>query len=113
MKLDQIWYGKHPLRFILAPLSWLFCIAVRVRRQAYQYGLLKSHTVSVPVIIVGNITVGGTGKTPLVIWLAQFLKNKVLSQVLSVEAMVDTQKNGHNRFIPIAIHTLSVMSLYC
>ncbi len=76
MKLDQIWYGKHPLRFILAPLSWLFCIAVRVRRQAYQYGLLKSHTVPVPVIIVGNITVGGTGKTPLVIWLAQFLKKQ-------------------------------------
>ena len=45
-----------------------------VRRQAYRSGLLPVHRVPVPVIVVGNISVGGTGKTPLVIWIANFLK---------------------------------------
>lgn len=76
MKLDNLWYSNHPLSFILAPLSWLFCTLVAVRRQAYRYGLLANHRVAVPVIIVGNITVGGTGKTPLVIWLSQFLQQQ-------------------------------------
>ncbi len=74
MKLDTIWYSNHPLGLPLVPVSWLFCAAVNLRKQAYQRGLLKVHQVQVPVIIVGNLTVGGTGKTPLVIWLAQFLK---------------------------------------
>lgn len=72
--LHAIWYEKHALRFALAPLSLIFCSLVKTRRLAYRYNLLKSQHISVPVIIVGNITVGGTGKTPLVIWLAQFLK---------------------------------------
>ncbi len=76
MKFDNIWYNNHPLRFALAPLSWLFCAVVGARRQAYKHALLTSHHVPVPVIVVGNITVGGTGKTPLVIWLSKFLTKK-------------------------------------
>jgi tetraacyldisaccharide 4'-kinase len=74
VNLHAIWYERHALRFALAPLSLIFCSLAKTRRLAYHYNLLKSHSISVPVIIVGNITVGGTGKTPLVIWLAQFLK---------------------------------------
>lgn len=74
MKLDILWYGKHPLVLVLLPFSWLFCALVWIRRQAYKRGLLNRHSASVPIIIVGNITVGGTGKTPLVLWLAKFLK---------------------------------------
>jgi len=74
MKFDNLWYDKHPLALALAPLSWLFCVIVGVRRLAYKQGLLTRHHAPVPVIVVGNITVGGTGKTPLVLWLAQFLK---------------------------------------
>lgn len=74
MTPDKIWYSNHPLRFALLPLSWLFCASVSIRRQAYRYGLLPSRRLSIPVIVVGNITVGGTGKTPLVIWIAQLLK---------------------------------------
>ncbi|RKZ38105.1 MAG: tetraacyldisaccharide 4'-kinase [Gammaproteobacteria bacterium] len=76
MKFNNIWYGKHPLGLALAPVAWLFCAVVRIRRLAYKHGLLTSHRVPVPVIVVGNITVGGTGKTPLVIWLAQFFKKQ-------------------------------------
>jgi tetraacyldisaccharide 4'-kinase len=55
---------------VLIPLSWLFATLSILRRLAYQARLLKSAKLPVPVIVVGNISVGGTGKTPLVAWLA-------------------------------------------
>ncbi|MEI6335863.1 MAG: tetraacyldisaccharide 4'-kinase [Methylococcaceae bacterium] len=70
----DIWYKDHFIGVWLSPLSFLFNDFVRFRRFLYRLGILKSHTLPVPVIIVGNITVGGTGKTPLIIWLAEFLK---------------------------------------
>jgi len=74
MKFDTIWYTNHPLGLILTPLSWLFCLVVSLRRKAYRAQFFPVHRLPVPVIIVGNVTVGGTGKTPLVIWLGQFLR---------------------------------------
>jgi tetraacyldisaccharide 4'-kinase len=68
------WYEKpHPNPF-LAPLERLFRQVVRARRWAYRNGLKHIRRFPVPVVVVGNLTVGGTGKTPLVIWLARFLK---------------------------------------
>lgn len=74
VRLTSLWYGSHPLSFALLPLSALFRTVVSVRRFAYRNGLLRSHKLPVPVIVVGNITVGGTGKTPLVIWLVEALR---------------------------------------
>ena len=74
MILDNLWYGNHALGWTLVPFSGLFCAWVGIRRQAYKQGLFRSESVPVPIIVVGNLTVGGTGKTPLVIWLGQFLK---------------------------------------
>ncbi len=73
-RLDHYWYHKNLLSRLLVPVSWLFCLVSMVRRKAYQVGLLKVTRLPVPVIIVGNISVGGTGKTPLVVWLVHFLK---------------------------------------
>ncbi len=73
--LEKAWYGKTGLTQLLRPLSWLFIAIVSVRRLLYKLNIKKPTKLSVPVIIVGNLTVGGTGKTPLVIWLAAFLKS--------------------------------------
>ena len=75
-RLDYYWYTRSPWLLLLTPLSLLFRIIVRLRRLAYRSGLLHSCRISRPVIIVGNITAGGTGKTPLVIWLAGYLRGK-------------------------------------
>lgn len=74
--LEQIWYGRSPLYLALLPLAALFRVAVSIRRGLYRIGLLPSVRLSVPVIVVGNISVGGTGKTPLVLWLADFLQRR-------------------------------------
>jgi tetraacyldisaccharide 4'-kinase len=59
---------------VLAPFSLLFSALVALRRGLYRKGLLASFRIPVPVVVVGNIAVGGTGKTPITIWLAQELK---------------------------------------
>jgi tetraacyldisaccharide 4'-kinase len=72
--LTDSWYEYRATRFILLPFSILYQLAVGFRRLAYHLKILKQHHLNVPVIIVGNISVGGTGKTPAVIWLAMQLK---------------------------------------
>ncbi len=59
---------------ILAPLSILFGAAVFARRALYRLRLLPSVRIGIPVIVVGNINAGGSGKTPLVLWIAGYLK---------------------------------------
>jgi tetraacyldisaccharide 4'-kinase len=56
------------------PLSWIFRCLVAIRRGLYRFGILGSWRLPVPVIVVGNLTVGGSGKTPLVLWLVEELK---------------------------------------
>ncbi len=68
--LQYHWYRITPLHLILWPLSILFAVLAASRRALYRLGILSSHHLPVPVIIVGNISVGGTGKTPLTLALA-------------------------------------------
>jgi tetraacyldisaccharide 4'-kinase len=72
--LQRMWYGNSAWRFPLLPLSLIFFAVISLRRWLYRVGIVKSSRVSVPVVVIGNITVGGTGKTPITIWLAQELK---------------------------------------
>jgi tetraacyldisaccharide 4'-kinase len=72
---EQQWQSHSLAQIVLLPLSWLFQLLTTIRRYAYRRHWFKSYALPVPVIIVGNITVGGTGKTPLVILLAEQLKN--------------------------------------
>jgi len=71
--LQWHWYRITPLHLLLLPLSLLFRLIVATRRLLFRCGALSSIKLPVPVIIVGNITVGGTGKTPLTLWLAEQL----------------------------------------
>src|SRR4030067_1116205 len=72
--LERHWYRLTPVSVLLMPLSLVFCALVQLRHRLYRLGILRSTRLPVPVIVVGNITVGGTGKTPLVIWLANSLR---------------------------------------
>ena len=67
----------------MLPLSWLYGLGVRLRNQMFELGILKSRSFDIPVISVGNITVGGSGKTPHVEYLIRLLKDKVKVAVLS------------------------------
>lgn len=74
--LDETWYGRRARGRgrLLAPLSLPYAAAVRIRRALFRRGLRAACRVGVPVIVVGNIAVGGTGKTPLVVWLVHRLR---------------------------------------
>lgn len=67
----------------LLPLSWIYGSLIRLRNTLFEVGMLKSHSFDVPLISVGNITVGGTGKTPHVEYLIRLLQDKFRVAVLS------------------------------
>ena len=67
------WTRRGAIAWLLWPASLLFGVAVLSRKILFKLRILASAHPGIPVIVVGNITVGGTGKTPLVIWLAEFL----------------------------------------
>jgi tetraacyldisaccharide 4'-kinase len=70
--IERSWYGGAGSIW-LAPLSFLYGAIIGLRSVLYRLGLRHTVRVGVPVIVVGNLTVGGTGKTPLVAWLSQHL----------------------------------------
>lgn len=74
--LEQAWYGGAWWLWLLRPLELFFRLATAARRGLYRVGLLTVYRAPVPVIVVGNITVGGTGKTPVVIALVEYLQER-------------------------------------
>jgi tetraacyldisaccharide 4'-kinase len=68
--VEALWYGRSPVAWLLLPFAGLFAAGSGARRLAYRAGWFKSVRLPVPVLVVGNITVGGTGKTPVTAWLA-------------------------------------------
>ena len=67
---------SSPLRFLLIPLSWLYGLMVSIRNRLYAAGVFKARRLPCRVISVGNVTVGGTGKTPAVIAIAKHLQQQ-------------------------------------
>jgi tetraacyldisaccharide 4'-kinase len=72
--LQAIWYGGRSPPWPLRAAATLFAALVRVRSHGYRHGWLRVRRVGCPVIVVGNVSVGGTGKTPLVLWLVRRLR---------------------------------------
>ncbi len=95
------WYASRAPWYLL-PLSALFGAAVAVRRALYARGLLRSRRVAARVVVVGNVTVGGSGKTPLVAWLARRLEAEGIAV-----GIVTRGYGGENR-IPYLVGANSV-----
>ncbi|MUK43445.1 tetraacyldisaccharide 4'-kinase [Aliivibrio fischeri] len=78
--IEKIWFDNHFLGKLLWPLLWplscLFKWIAKKRKSDYQNGKKQSYRSSVPVVVVGNITAGGNGKTPVVVWLVEQLQRK-------------------------------------
>src|SRR5262249_11143611 len=78
--LTDLWSGKGSAAALwLQPLASLYGAVTAARRGLYASGVLPSYKVGRPVVVVGNLTVGGTGKTPLVAWLAEKLVERGLA----------------------------------
>ncbi len=74
--IARIWSGESPLWRLLLPLSWLYGLVSGIIRLCYQLGLKKAWRAPCPVVVVGNLTAGGNGKTPVVIWLVEQLQRQ-------------------------------------
>jgi tetraacyldisaccharide 4'-kinase len=96
--LQRAWLARGPLAVALLPLSALFALLAALRRLLYRIGVLQQERVPVPVIVVGNLVVGGAGKTPTVMAVVSLLRRRgftpgVISRGYggSHEAVVDVE----------------------
>ena len=87
--IEKVWFFKHPAKWLivplLLPLTLVFWLLSALRRMCFQYYFFKSFSVDVPIVVVGNIGIGGNGKTPVVLYLieqclAQGMKVGVISR---------------------------------
>ncbi|GKW21731.1 tetraacyldisaccharide 4'-kinase [Pectobacterium araliae] len=74
--IERIWSGQSRLYWLLLPLAWLYGFITFLIRQSYRLGWRKCWRSPVPVVVVGNLTAGGNGKTPVVIWLVEQLQHR-------------------------------------
>ena len=74
--IARIWSGESPLWLLLLPLSWLYGLVSGIIRLLYRLGVKRAWRAPVPVVVVGNLTAGGNGKTPVVIWLVEQLQKR-------------------------------------
>ena len=71
--LHRIWYEGGSFYQVLLPLSGIYWLLITLRRALYNAGIHGRHKASAPVVLVGNITAGGTGKSPVVMWLVRVM----------------------------------------
>ena len=106
----------RPIDLTLWPVSFLYGAANHLRARAYRTGLLKSRRLDAVVISVGNLTVGGTGKTPMVLWIAQKLlaegkSNKYVATLLKLSVhTVETHRS--NILEKLNLHSMPELILY-
>ena len=77
--LNYQYYKKSTWIYLLLPLSLIFLLIISIRKLLYKLSILKTFKIRVPVVVVGNINLGGTGKTPLVMWILENMLNKGLN----------------------------------
>jgi tetraacyldisaccharide 4'-kinase len=76
MKIDlaACWNKKNIITYLLLPFSFIYLLIILCRKKCYEYGVFKVNHFDIPIVVVGNITVGGTGKSPLIAALANRLQ---------------------------------------
>ncbi len=90
-------WSMNPLSILLMPISLLFYMAASLRRLCYRLGLLRGHKLAVTTIVVGNITLGGNGKTPIVVALYQLLQEQGYHPAIVTRGY----KSGHEQNVQI------------
>ncbi|MCJ8274887.1 MAG: tetraacyldisaccharide 4'-kinase, partial [Psychrosphaera sp.] len=100
--IERGWYDSSRLsswfNYLLFPLSILFYVISTLRRVLFKLGISKSFKAVRPVIIVGNISVGGNGKTPFVIWLVELLKKHNIKA-----GVISRGYGGQSEVYPVAV----------
>ena len=104
MTIDELWYGTSSRaqlgRAAVTPLSWLYGAAVATRNALYDSGALPVHPASIPIISVGNVTVGGTGKTPFSAYLVGELISAGHRPAVVMRGYGDDELHLHGRMNP-------------
>ncbi len=104
---QRIWYGDsigaRIARRVLVPAGWLYCGAATVRNRLYDTGLLPSVVPALPSLAVGNLTVGGTGKTPVAAWAARRLLERGARPAVVLRGYGSDEPLVHERLNPDAL----------
>ncbi len=100
--LIQSWYKPRWWTLLLLPFAFIFFLIITCRKLCYRWNIFKTTQFAVPVIVVGNVTVGGTGKTPLVIWLVDFLKRQGYKPGVVSRGYVPGKRRKHSDAVAVA-----------
>ena len=101
--IEALWTRDGAGARALAPLSWLFGAATALRNAAYDRGFLRAHPLGLPTISVGNLSVGGTGKTPMAAWVAQQMIVRGLRPAILLRGYGADEPMVHQRLTPDAL----------
>lgn len=104
MSVDRIWYGRSAgasfARTLLAPASWLFGSVVAARNALYDRGVMRARDSQIPVVSVGNVSVGGTGKTPFTAYIVRELRALRHNPAVVMRGYGDDELHLHSRLNP-------------
>ncbi|WP_372843708.1 tetraacyldisaccharide 4'-kinase [Psychrobacter sp.] len=100
------WQRKAAWLWLLLPVSWLYALLMVLRRQAYKAGIFASYRAPIPVMVIGNITVGGSGKTPLIIALVHHLQQQGIKV-----GVISRGYGGDSSQMPALVHAESLPSI--
>lgn len=98
--VERIWAADGPAAWALTPLSWLYQATMAARNAAYDLGVLRSVSLGAPTVSVGNLSVGGTGKTPIAAWIASTLQQQGLRPAVLLRGYGDDEPLVHQRLNP-------------
>src|SRR3982751_3586102 len=103
--IERVWFGDDVIaraaRFALAPTEVIYRASVGIREALYDAGVLTTHQPVLPVVSVGNLTVGGTGKTPVSAWIAKELVDRGAHPAIVLRGYGNDEPRVHARLNPL------------